>query len=90
MFKRHDKILKIAVISVTIVVALVVFNIELDNQRDVEVLVESQRLRDIELAKDKHFYDCILAAAAIADENSPRDEQLAAVLTGDEFYERYR
>jgi len=86
-FKRHERILKIAIISAALVVAVVVIKVEADAQREFFAAAE---IEEQEFQKKKPFYDCLLAAAAMANENSPEPEQRAAVEAGDECYARYR
>ena len=88
-FKKHDRILKIAVISINLVIALVVFNVQLDSNREYAAFLEISRLQSLDFAKNKPFYDCLVAAAAMANENSFEFEKRAAVEAGDECYTRY-
>ena len=86
-FKKHEHILKIATIGAALVVAVVVVNGQFDAQRESDAIAEMQ---EQDFQKNKPFYDCLLAASAIANENSPEPEQRAAVAAGDECYKRYR
>ena len=85
--KQNDKVLKIAITGIALVVAIVVVSMEMKGQHDFFALPNYQ---EQDLAKNKPFYDCLIAAAAMADENSPREEKLDAVEAGDKCYEQYR
>ena len=84
---QHDRAFRIAITGIALVVAIVVVHGEIKAQRTFDALVNYQEL---DLQQNKPFYDCLLAAAAMADENSPREEALAAIAAGDECYEKYR
>jgi len=89
-FKKHDKILKIGVIAVTLVIAIVVINDELNTQRQIAVQDEINKVSELFYAKERPFYDCLIAAASMADENSPISEIQKAVNAGDACYTRYK
>lgn len=85
--KQHDRALKIAITGIAIVVAIVVVRGEMQAQREFNAMTDYQ---EQDLQANKPFYDCLIAAAAMADENSPREEALAAIEAGDECYKQHQ
>lgn len=88
--KKHDRALKIAITGIALVVAIVVVRAELEAQRQSDIAsAESTQAFEQDMAANKPFYDCLIAAAAMADESSSEEEALAAIEAGDECYERF-
>lgn len=84
--QKYDRSLKVGIIGIALVVAIFEVGMEVKAEREFDVLAARQ---DIDLERNRPFYDCLLASMATVDENSPEADQRAAVAAGDECYERY-
>jgi hypothetical protein len=86
LLKQHGRVLKIAITGVALVVAIVVVGMEVNAQREFNALAAQ---RDADLERNKPFYECLIAAAAITGENPSMEEVLAAGKAERECYERF-
>lgn len=75
-----------AITGTVLVVAIVVVGMEVKAQHEFNTLVAQ---RDLDLERNKPFYDCLIAAEAMVSESPSGEEVLAANAAVGECYERY-
>lgn len=85
----HERTLKIGIITVAVVALVIagVWEFKAEHEFDV-ASAESAHAYEADMAKNRPFYDCIVAAMATVDENSPEANQRAAVAVGHECYKK--